>query len=216
MTFSEAAMIMMSGGSGGSSDPRIEKLKTLPEVYRFNIADGWNVRVKISADIDATCYMTFNTTTHQPSKYAYYYAIYYCVYQNDDFKYADYTIWNPKYYIEYSGTYTDASGKIVFVPYSIATRYDIQIVSATAEYYNNESSFTKFSLDLNFKLQSVVYGFNEQGEWAPEEPVISESTHNTYRFFSGTNWSEKYIINGGSDDLYDYMLSFYYACTKLM
>lgn len=216
MTFSEAAMIMMSGGGSTSSDPRIEKLKALPEVWRFDIADGWNVRVKISADIDATCMMKFNTTTRQPSEYAYYYTIYYCVYQNDDFKYADYLIWNSKYYIEYSGTYTDASGKIVFVPDSIVTRYNIQIVSATKEITNTDSSFARFLLDLKFTSESIYYGFNEQGEWAPGEPVISEYTGGASKYFSGANWSERYIFNGGTEDLHDYMLSFYYACTKLM
>lgn len=205
-----------AGDESTSSDPRIEKLKAIPEVWRFDIADGWNVRVKISADIDATCYMKFNTTTHQPSEYAYYYTIYYCVYQNDDFKFADYLIWNPKYYIEYSGTYTDASGKIVFVPDTIVNRYDIQVVSATKEITNNDSSFARFLLDLKFTAESIYYGFNEQGEWAPGEPVISEYTGGASKFLSGTNLSDRYILNGGIEDLHDYMLSFYYACTKLM
>ena len=55
MTFSEAAMIMMSGSSGSSEkDPRIAVLERATEFGRFRLScnDNWELRVKRCPELD--------------------------------------------------------------------------------------------------------------------------------------------------------------------
>lgn len=217
MSFIAGYLLGLGQGQGGtSSDPRIEKLIALPEVYRFDIADGWNVRVKISADIDDSCLMKFNTTTHQPNKYANYYAAYFCTYLNDDFKFSISTFFVPKFDEDFAGTYTDESGQIVFVPNQIVTYSDFSAVSGEMTVGNYEYAILRLSVDLKGTQTSVTYGLNEQGEWVPGEPYVNTNFSTSARMTFFYSYDYNYIVNGSTDDLHDYLLSLYYACTKLM
>lgn len=43
---------ILGSGTNQEIDPRVKKLDEAPTLWKFDIADGWDVRVKIASDVD--------------------------------------------------------------------------------------------------------------------------------------------------------------------
>ncbi|MGN1102009.1 MAG: hypothetical protein ACI4RG_07430, partial [Huintestinicola sp.] len=66
----------------------MRKLEQLPALWTFEIADGWKVCVKIACDVDNSQYFKFSYYHGGIVNYSTFWGIYYCVYLDNEFKYA--------------------------------------------------------------------------------------------------------------------------------
>ena len=93
MSFIAGYLMGLDEGGGAPTyiDPRIAKLtdnKAYPPLWVCGIEDGWNIRVKFASDIDNARVYKFGDRHHGIQHYSEWWTIYYCVYHNDDFKFA--------------------------------------------------------------------------------------------------------------------------------
>ena len=208
MTAEEAAWIMMSGG-GKSGDKRVKMLDELESLCRIDIGDGWNVRIKVSADIDSSMYFQFGSTHGGIVNYLTFWALYYCVYQNDVFKYA---ACQKPFYTKHQENYQNAD-----VPdrlYFISESSDFQVSSAEAS-YSSGNSFLNIKVRGTYSKKRTNYSWNSSGE------RIEEGTENdTYPFessandFNGSPYGGSYIVNGNEENLKNAVCELYSVCRE--
>lgn len=196
-------------GCGEGGDRRIKKLDVLEPLYRLDIGGGWNIRIKIASDIDNVQYFRFGKTHGGLVTNIKMWTLYYCVYLNDDFKYA--TCHNP-YYTKYQEDYEDGS-----VPdrlYRIYQNTDYRVTSAEAS-VRADYSFLTVTVIGTFIQTETLYDLNGDADSTEGE---TKKTPLTFRatmgnFGGSQNWSS-YIVNGSADDFREYVFGLYAVCRE--
>ena len=194
-------------GCGEGGDKRVKMLDELETLYKININDEWNVRVKIASDIDNMQYFQFGNTHGGLVNYITQWTMYYCVYLNDEFKYA--TCNNP-FWTKYQENYQNAD-----VPnrlYTISRNSGFMITSAETS-FSSGGNFLNVSLKGTFTNSITAYSWNSYGD-----RIEGETTSSTISFgaskddFGGSQYNGYYIVNGNADDFRNYVYGLYSVC----
>lgn len=193
-------------------DPRIKKLELLSALWTFEIADGWNVRVKIASDVDNAQYFIFGKTHGGIIEYYSMWSIYFCVYLNEDFKFAScYTTFKTKYQENYQNS---------SVPdnlYSTKEIYDFRIESGEMNISLTNTDFLSLKVIGSFTSEWTPYSWTYEGDRIKGEPSFSTETFSyTKNDFGGSNYGGSFIINGGTDDFRQAVSGLYAACRSLV
>lgn len=205
-----ATMIMMSGN--GAVDPRIKKLIESPTLWQFDIADGWNVRVKISADIDDSQYIDFGTR-HGGIFHHYILANYYfCVYLDDDLKYASCYMGQLRKREEIydNGTVPDRISR--------TNDYSDFIITSGEMTVNRSSSSNFLTISVKGACTRIqtTYNWSYETGWEDSETTTVTETFSTTKYdFGGSYSGYMYIVNGSPDDFKNAVCGLYAACCKL-
>lgn len=195
------------GGKTVEIDPRIKQLDALAPLCVVGIADGWNVRVKIASDIDNMQYFQFGNTHGGIVNYITMWTLYYCVYLNDEFKYA--TCQNP-FYMKYQENYQNAD-----VPnrlYFISQNTDFLITSASPT-FRSGGDFLSISLEGTYINTYTAYSWTNDAD-----RIEGETSTTTHKFsaskgdFNGSQSGGYYIVNGNADDFKNAVYGLYAAC----
>ena len=194
-------------GCGEGGNKRAEKLDALGSLCQINIDDEWSVRIKIASDIDNMQYFQFGSTHGGIVNYITMWTLYYCVYLNDEFKYA--TCQNP-FYMKYQENYQNAD-----VPnrlYGIYRNTGFQVTSADASFYSG-SSFLSVSVKGTYINTRTEYSWTNDAD-----RIEGETTSSTVSFgaskddFGGSQYNGYYIVNGNADDFKNAVYGLYAVC----
>ncbi len=194
-------------GCGEGGDKRAEKLNALDSLCQINIDDEWSVRIKIASDIDNMQYFQFGSTHGGIVNYITMWTLYYCIYQNDKFRYA--TCQNP-FYMKYQENYQNAD-----VPnrlYTISRNSGFMITSAETS-FSSGGNFLNVSLKGTFTNSITAYSWNSYGD-----RIEGETTSSTISFgaskddFGGSQYNGYYIVNGNADDFKNCVYGLYAVC----
>ena len=197
-------------GDGGKIievDPRIKQLDALAPLCVVGVADGWNIRVKIASDIDNMQCFQFGNTHGGLVNYITMWTLYYCVYLNDEFKYA--TCQNP-FYMKYQENYQNAD-----VPnrlYFISRNTDFLITSASPT-FRSGGDFLSISLEGTYINTYTAYSWTNDAD-----RIEGETSTTTHKFsaskgdFNGPQSGGYYIVNGNADDFKNAVYGLYAAC----
>ena len=194
-------------GCGEGGDKRVKMLDELETLYKININDEWNVRVKIASDIDNMQYFQFGNTHGGLVNYITQWTMYYCVYLNDEFKYA--TCQNP-FYMKYQENYQNAD-----VPnrlYTISRNSGFMITSAETS-FSSGGNFLNVSLKGTFTNSITAYSWNSYGDRIEGETTDTAETFSDSKSdFDGSRYGGHYIVNGNADDFKNYVYGLYAVC----
>ena len=197
-------------GDGGKIievDPRIKQLDALAPLCVVGVADGWNIRVKIASDIDNMQYFQFGNTHGGLVNYITQWTMYYCVYLNDEFKYA--TCNNP-FWTKYQENYQNAD-----VPnrlYNIYRNSGFKITSAEAS-FRTGGSFLSISVKGTYTSSVTAYSWTNDTDRIEGETTISTSSFSSSKSdFDGSQYGGHYIVNGNADDFKNYVYGLYAVC----
>lgn len=194
-------------GCGEGGDKRVKMLDRLETLYKININDEWNVRVKIASDIDNMQYFQFGNTHGGIVNYITQWTMYYCVYLNDEFKYA--TCNNP-FWTKYQENYQNAD-----VPnrlYNIYRNSGFKITSAEAS-FRTGGSFLSISVKGTYTSSTTAYSWtNDTDRIEGETTDTAETFSDSKSDFDGSRYGGHYIVNGNADDFKNYVYGLYAVC----
>ncbi len=194
-------------GCGEGGDKRVKMLDELETLYKININDEWNVRVKIASDIDNMQYFQFGNTHGGIVNYITQWTMYYCVYLNDEFKYA--TCNNP-FWTKYQENYQNAD-----VPnrlYNIYRNSGFKITSAEAS-FRTGGSFLSISVKGTYTSSTTAYSWtNDTDRIEGETTDTAETFSDSKSDFDGSRYGGHYIVNGNADDFKNYVYGLYAVC----
>ncbi len=200
------------GGKSAEIDPRIKKLDGLVPLSVIGIpnmgkSDVWNIRIKIADDIDNMQYFQFGNTHGGIVNYITMWTLYYCVYLNDEFKYA--TCQNP-FYMKYQENYQNAD-----VPnrlYFISRNTDFLITSASPT-FRSGGDFLSISLEGTYINTYTAYSWTNDADRIEGETSTTTHTFSASKNdFCGTTYNGYYIVNGNADDFKNYVYGLYADC----
>lgn len=210
MSFIAGYILGCSEGSGGG-DIRIKKLDALEPLYTIDVGEGWSVRIKISADIDSIQRSRFSSSNGRLRNYTTEYSLYYCVYLNDEFKYATcHTCFWESYY----ESYLDSDGYDRY-PDSVRQTSGFEVTSADVSFYYNSESFLNIRLQGTYIRTQTSYTFDADGNIIEDQTYESTSTgsfSSSKNDFQGSTYGGVYIVNGDVSDFKDYVYGLYMAC----
>ena len=188
-------------------DPRIKKLDELDHLYKLDIGEGWDIRIKIADDIDNAQYFNFAQNHGGIGDYITMWTLYYCVYLNDEFKYA--TCENP-FYKKYQENYQYLSEPDRL--YSITRNSGFQVTSAAAKFRSGDA-FLTVDVKGTFIASRTAYSWTYDGQRIEGETVDSTSTFSRSKDdFHGSQFGGYYIVNGNADDFKNYVYGLYAVC----
>lgn len=194
-------------GCGEGGDMRVKMLDELEYLYKVDIGEGWNVRIKIADDIDNMQYFQFGNTHGGIVNYITMWSLYYCVYLNDEFKYA--TCQNP-FYMKYQENYQNAD-----VPnrlYGIYRNTGFQVTSAEASFYSG-GNFLSVSVNGTYINTHTAYSWTNDADRIEGETTSSTVSFGTSKDdFGGSQYNGHYIVNGNADDFKNYVYGLYAVC----
>lgn len=194
-------------GCGDVGDRRVKMLDRLETLYKININDEWNVRVKIASDIDNMQYFQFGNTHGGLVNYITQWTMYYCVYLNDEFKYA--TCNNP-FWTKYQENYQNAD-----VPnrlYAIYRNTGFKVTSAEAS-FRTGGGFLSISVKGTYTSSTTAYSWTDDTDRIEGETTdTAESFSDSKSDFDGSRYGGHYIVNGNADDFKNYVYGLYAVC----
>ena len=194
-------------GCGDVGDRRVKMLDRLETLYKININDEWNVRVKIASDIDNMQYFQFGNTHGGLVNYITQWTMYYCVYLNDEFKYA--TCNNP-FWTKYQENYQNAD-----VPnrlYAIYRNTGFKVTSAEAS-FRTGGGFLSISVKGTYTSSVTAYSWTDDTDRIEGETTdTAESFSDSKSDFDGSRYGGHYIVNGNADDFKNYVYGLYAVC----
>lgn len=194
-------------GCGEGGDKRVKMLDELETLYKININDEWNVRVKIASDIDNMQYFQFGNTHGGLVNYITQWTMYYCVYLNDEFKYA--TCNNP-FWTKYQENYQNAD-----VPnrlYAIYRNTGFEVTSAEAS-FRTGGGFLSISVKGTYTSSVTAYSWTNDTDRIEGETTISTSSFSSSKSdFDGSQYGGHYIVNGNADDFKNCVYGLYAVC----
>ena len=194
-------------GCGEGGDKRVKMLDELETLYKININDEWNVRVKIASDIDNMQYFQFGNTHGGLVNYITQWTMYYCVYLNDEFKYA--TCNNP-FWTKYQENYQNAD-----VPnrlYAIYRNTGFKVTSAEAS-FRTGGGFLSISVKGTYTSSVTAYSWTDDTDRIEGETTdTAESFSDSKSDFDGSRYGGHYIVNGNADDFKNYVYGLYAVC----
>lgn len=194
-------------GCGDVGDRRVKMLDRLETLYKININDEWNVRVKIASDIDNMQYFQFGNTHGGLVNYITQWTMYYCVYLNDEFKYA--TCNNP-FWTKYQENYQNAD-----VPnrlYAIYRNTGFKVMSAEAS-FRTGGGFLSISVKGTYTSSTTAYSWTDDTDRIEGETTdTAESFSDSKSDFDGSRYGGHYIVNGNADDFKNYVYGLYAVC----
>lgn len=194
-------------GCGDVGDRRVKMLDRLETLYKININDEWNVRVKIASDIDNMQYFQFGNTHGGLVNYITQWTMYYCVYLNDEFKYA--TCNNP-FWTKYQENYQNAD-----VPnrlYAIYRNTGFKVTSAEAS-FRTGGGFLSISVNGTYTSSTTAYSWTDDTDRIEGETTdTAESFSDSKSDFDGSRYGGHYIVNGNADDFKNYVYGLYAVC----
>ncbi len=206
--FAASGAIMMSGGSKiVEIDPRIKKLDALEELYKIDIGEGWDIRIKIADDIDNAQCLYFAENHGGIGDYITMWTLYYCVYLNDEFKYA--TCENP-FYTKYQENYQRLNEPNRL--YSITRNSDFEVTSATAK-FRKENNFLTVGIEGKYTKSKTYYSWTNDTDRIEGDTDVSTSTFSRSKNdFCGSQYNGYYIVNGNAKDFKNYVYGLYAVC----
>lgn len=194
-------------GCGEGGDMRVKMLDELEYLYKVDIGEGWNVRIKIADDIDNMQYFQFGSTHGGIVNYVTQWTLYYCVYLNDEFKYA--TCQNP-FFTKYQENYQNAD-----VPnrlYTISRNSGFHVTSAETS-FGSGGNFLNVSLKMTFINSITAYSWTNDADRIEGETTSSTVSFGTSKDdFGGSQYNGHYIVNGNADDFKNYVYGLYAVC----
>lgn len=194
-------------GCGEGGDKRVKMLDELETLYKININDEWNVRVKIASDIDNMQYFQFGNTHGGIVNYITMWTLYYCVYLNDEFKYA--TCQNP-FYMKYQENYQNADKPNRL--YYISRNSGFQVKSAEAT-FDTGGEFLRVSLKGTFTNSITAYSWTNDADRIEGKTTLSTQEFGASKIdFGGSQFNGNYIVNGNADDFKNYVYGLYAVC----
>ena len=186
---------------------RVKMLDELEYLYKVDIGEGWNVRIKIADDIDNMQYFQFGSTHGGIVNYVTQWTLYYCVYLNDEFKYA--TCQNP-FFTKYQENYQNAD-----VPnrlYTISRNSGFHVTSAETS-FGSGGNFLNVSLKMTFINSITAYSWTNDADRIEGETTSSTVSFGTSKDdFGGSQYNGHYIVNGNADDFKNYVYGLYAVC----
>ena len=193
-------------------DPRIKKLDELVPLSVIGIpnmgkSDVWNIRIKIASDIDNMQYLCFAPNHGGIGDYITMWTLYYCVYLNDEFKFA--TCRNP-FYRKYQENYqyADTPNRL----YSITRTSGFQVTSAKATF---KSGYNFLTVDVKgtYIESRTAYSWTNDGQRIEGETTDTNSIFSDSKSdFNGTQYNGCYIVNSNADDFKNYVYGLYADC----
>ena len=194
-------------GCGEGGDKRVKMLDELEYLYKVDIGEGWNVRIKIADDIDNMQYFNFAPNHGGIGDYITMWTLYYCVYLNDEFKFA--TCRNP-FYRKYQENYqyADTPNRL----YSITRTSGFQVTSAEATF---KSGYNFLTVDVKgtYIESRTAYSWTNDGQRIEGSTDVSTSTFSRSKSdFYGSQYQGYYIVNGNADDFKNYVCGIYAVC----
>lgn len=202
---------ILGSGIAKEIDPRVKKLDETPTLWKFDIADGWDVRVKIASDVDNMQYFQFGSTHGGIVNYITEWSIYYCVYLNNKFRYAScFTNFWTKRQENYQNA--DVANRL----YGVYEYSGFQISSGEMTVYRGGSNF------LNLEVAGTYVKSETPYSWTLEEERIKGETSTSMGSFShskndfgGSQYGGSYIVNGGANDFLQAVYGLYAVCRSL-
>lgn len=194
-------------GCGDGGDKRVKMLDELEYLYKVDIGEGWNVRIKIADDIDNMQYFNFAPNHGGIGDYITMWTLYYCVYLNDEFKFA--TCRNP-FYRKYQENYqyADTPNRL----YSITRTSGFQVTSAKATF---KSGYNFLAVDVKgtYIESLTAYSWTNDGQRIEGETTDSNSSFSDSKGdFNGSQYNGCYIVNGNGDDFKNCVYGLYAVC----
>lgn len=215
MSFIAGYLMGLGEGDGTPTyiDPRIPKLtdnSVYPPMRVCSIADGWNIRIKAASDIDNARSYHFGTIHHNIQHYTEWWSLYYCVYYNDEFRYA---VCNNPFLWKYEENYQNAD-----VPnnlYSIRRISGILINSAEITFPSQAVNGPCVSIEGTYVDSKTYYSWTNEGTRIEGETETANSSFSkSCESFFGDTSSQNLIVNGGASDFENAVYGLYAACLK--
>lgn len=206
-----AGYILGGCGSIREIDPRIRKLDEAPTLWKFDIADGWDVRVKIASDVDNMQYFQFGSTHGGIVNYITEWSIYYCVYLDDHFKYAS---CSTSFRTKRQENYQNA--EVANRLYGVYEYSGFLISSGEMTVHRGGSNFLELSVTGTYIKSETPYSWT-----LDEERIKGETTTSMGSFshskndFGGSLYDGSYIVNGGADDFLHMVYGLYAVCRSI-
>ena len=167
--------------------------------------------MKIAYDVDNSQYFSFSYSHGGIVSYSSFWGIYYCVYLDNEFKYA---VCDPAFHIRYQENYQDST-----VPdrlYSTNEYSDLVITSGDMEIYSGGSNFLQLSVGGSCIKSYTPYSWTNDYDRIKGETETSTSTFsNSETSFAGSTSGGYYIINGGAEDFRNAVRGLYDVCRML-
>lgn len=210
MNYDEAAKIMISG-SDSIKDSRVKKLDAAPSLWNFEISDGWEVRVKIASDVDNMQFFQFGSNHGGIVNYITQWSIYYCVYLNDDFKYAScYTNFWRKHHENYQ------NADIPDLLYFIDEYSDFAVTSGNMTITGDSSNFLTLEINGSYVREYTPYSWTVDYERVKGETEVSSGIFShSKNDFGGSQYNGSYIINGGAEEFKNAAWGLYTVCRRI-
>ncbi|MGN0637706.1 MAG: hypothetical protein ACI4J0_05000 [Huintestinicola sp.] len=203
-----AGYILGGGGRVKETDSRVGKLERTPDLWTFDIAEGWEVRVKLAYDVDNMQFFSFGPTHGGIIDYVSFWSLYYCIYKDGSFRYASCDAnFLPKYHESYENL--DVPDRLTWIyEYS-----DIVISSGSMTLKNCFSDFLDLSIEGSYVMKRTPYSWNDESECIEGETETRVSSFGTTRCdFGGNQFKGNYVINGGAEEFRNSVYGLYAVC----
>lgn len=201
------------GGCGGvrEIDPRIKKLDEAPTLWKFDIADGWDVRVKIASDVDNMQFFKFGETHGGIVDHITMWSIYYCVYMNGKFRYAS---CSPCFWTKKQENYQnyDVPNRL----YNIYEYSGFMINSGEMTVNRGGSNFLSLEVSGTYICSQTPYSWTNDTDCIKgETSTVMGSFNHSKNDFGGNMYNGYYIVKGGGDDFLQSVYGLYAVCRSI-
>ncbi|WP_432649475.1 hypothetical protein [Huintestinicola sp.] len=203
-----AGYILGGCGRVREIDPRVKKLDETPTLRKFDIADGWDVRVKIASDVDNMQFFKFGEIHGGIVDYITMWSIYYCVYLNNKFKYATcFTNFWTKRHENYQNL--DVPQRL----YGIYEYSGFLITSGEMTVNKGGSNFLRIDVEGTYIKSETPYSWTNDSDRIKGETSTTMGTFtHSKNDFGGSQYNGNYIINGDGDDFLQSVYGLYAVC----
>lgn len=190
------------------TDPRAQKLDDAVELWRADIDDIWNVRVKILSDVDIRQLIDFNTANGGYISHITYWGLYFCIYMGNSFMFAS---CRPTFQSKQVTNYFswDSPPDVVCFTQEIGS---FAITSGRTEFRSSQSGFLNVSVNGSFIITQQSYSWDGSHSYPDSEPYIQSMSFNVNSDEFNGSGSNPYIINGDAKFFEDAVNGLYNAC----
>ena len=205
MNYDEAAKIMISNNGESGIDSRVKRLDNTPTLWNFNISDEWDIRVKITYDVDHNQYFVLYDSENVVKDYIQFFDIYYCVYYKNKFKYA---IANANFGQKYHLSNLGVDTKVID---TITETYDYLITDGNMK-INTNSPTSFLRIDVNGIYTQKITSYTGYEHIISGESISQRSFGHSCSTFNGyTNL----VIDGNVNDFYGTVIDLYNVCRHI-
>ena len=212
MTFSEAAMIMMSGSDSSIKDPRIAALENATLLGQYDFSNGWSIKVKLCDELNGHHIQYYPDEEGVGDTRVYYHyreiVLWSCYYKNDEFMFAYFC---NSYYTDIPGEYYKTNEGIIYNYFERVTDFSEVINFEIKQYYSNYHPFGVYFY-VTLKGNQIETYYNSDGSVSNqrEEAVEYKWTTAALASYDYQRWSSQAVFRKDYQTYINDILDFSY------